>query len=134
MTKEEYNTSILNLLVTGDNMLGASNSSSNEELLHRRDELKVKKEALSSELQKKENMIATNNRDFIDQYQSKPPSVFTIEDYSVLIFLLAYLFMVGIFIYLYTINADTPMNGLGKSILISVIVSIVGGIIFYSVA
>jgi len=119
----------------GDVMFGtAGHEQITREVKHRNDELNLKKATLLKEIEKKYQIIQTSNRDFSDHLDSAPISrVLSVEDYTVFVFLLAYVFMVLIAIYTYTITSANPLQGFGKAFLAAIIGTIVGGMVFYSV-
>jgi hypothetical protein len=84
--------------------------------------------------EKKSQIIETHNRDFSDHLEpANEGSVISLEDYTVLMFIMSYVFMACIFIYVNTFNAPIIIQGLVKSIGIVVIATIAGGMLFYNV-
>jgi len=126
---------ITDSLTTGDTIFGtAGHAQVTQEMKHHNDELKIKKASLEKQAEKKHQTIQTHNRDFSDHLEpANEGPVISLEDYTVLMFIMSYVFMACIFIYVYTFNAPIMLQGLGKSIGIVVIATIAGGMLFYNV-
>jgi len=134
--------SINDLLFTGDALFvtqndSASNVSIANEMKKRSEELIVKETELRDENHKKMQIINTRNRDFSDHIDTTNDSkILSIEDYTMFVFVLAYLFAICIFIYTYTYMGmnDNKLYAFLKALFISVIITLIGGLIFYAVA
>jgi len=102
-------------------------------------ELKRKKEAIKKDIDKKEGIIARSGRDFTDVKDTLPETLpnqtlHVLEDYTVAILLVSYLFMILSFIFYYTSQAIIFATGLFQSIIYSVFFTLAVGIIFYYIA
>jgi hypothetical protein len=126
---------IIDGLTRGDSIFGTSGHSQvTREMKHHNDELKLKKSSMEKAAEKKQQIIQTHNRDFSDHLEPANESkVMSVEDYTVFMFVMSYVFAACIFIYVYTYNAPVMLQGLGKSVGIIASVSIVGGMLFYNI-
>uniref|UniRef100_A0A6C0KV90 Uncharacterized protein n=1 Tax=viral metagenome TaxID=1070528 RepID=A0A6C0KV90_9ZZZZ len=128
--------SIGNSLHMGDSMFGEFGYADvSKQVDDRNAELKRKKEALKKSIDKKEAIISRSGRDFTDIKDSLPETLpnttlHVIEDYTVAVLLLSYLFMVLTFISYYTSQATVFATGLFQSVLGSVLVTIIIAMIF----
>jgi hypothetical protein len=132
----DLKSTINNSLIMGDNMFGtAGHHQISKEMKHRNDELKLKRATLKKEIEKKYQMVQTSNRDFSDHLEpTNTSAVLSVEDYTVFIFVLSYLFMACVGIYTYTMQSESAMKGFGKAFVATVLTTIIGGMVFYSVA
>ena len=132
--------SIGNSLHIGDSMFGEFGYADvSKQVSDRNAELKRKKEAIKKDIDKKEGIIARSGRDFTDVKDTLPETLpnqtlHVLEDYTVAILLVSYLFMVLSFIFYYTSQATIFATGLFQSILGSVFLTLAVGIIFYYIA
>jgi len=134
--------SINDLLFTGDTLFvtqndSASNVSIANEMKKRSEELVAKETELRDENHKKMQIITTRNRDFSDHIDTTNDSkILSIEDYTMFVFVISYLFAICIFIYTYTYMGtnDNKLYAFLKALFISVIITLIGGLIFYAVA
>ena len=129
---------ITDLLYTGDLINGSPNFSStvSDEIKKRNTELELQYATLKKDVEQKYQIIETHNRDFSDlndgNVRTNESKIITIEDYTLFIFCVAYLFMAIIFIYTYTYQSANLTQGLGKSIIGTVIFTIIMGMLFYA--
>ena len=129
---------ITDLLYTGDLINGSPNFSStvSDEIKKRNTELELQYATLKKDVEQKYQIIETHNRDFSDlndgNVRTNESKIITIEDYTLFIFCVAYLFMAIIFIYTYTYQSVNLTQGLGKSIIGTVIFTIIMGMLFYA--
>jgi hypothetical protein len=127
-------------LIMGDSMFGSSGYGEiMTEVKARNAELKVKKETLLKDINKKESIIERSDRDFNDVRQGLPDTMPTsrlnfIEDYTVAILCMSYLFMLIAVIYVYTARSEHWVRGLFMSGIGSIFLSICLFIIFYLLA
>lgn len=134
--------SINDLLFTGDTLFVTQNDSSSNvsianEMQKRNNELIAKENTLREELIKKDQIINTRNRDFSDHIDNTDEKkILSIEDYTMFVFALAYLFAICVFIYTYTFmsNSDNKLYTFLKALGIAFGVTLMGGLIFYAVA
>lgn len=116
-------------LIVGDSVFGNSGIGSvTKELKDRLVELRKKKEELKSSIDKSESIIERSDRDFSDVKDSLPETqpkriLHFIEDYTLAILVISYLFMIISAIYIYTIISDNKFVAFGKSVLGSVFLS-----------
>ena len=83
---------------------------------------------ISKEIEKGEGIIARSNRDFADVHDtiSEPQPKKTlrfIEDYTLAILAISYIFMIIACIYIYTIKAELKLVAFGKSFVGSIFLS-----------
>ena len=134
--------SINDLLFTGDTLFVTQNDSSSNvsianEMQKRNNELIAKENTLREELIKKDQIINTRNRDFSDHIDTTDEkTILSIEDYTMFVFALAYLFAICVFIYTYTFTGinDNKLYAFLKALGIAFGVTLMGGLIFYAVA
>lgn len=127
---------ITNELITGDLMFsgvdGYNKIATDVQL--RNKELNEKKEKLTDEIHKKEKIINSTNRDFTDIKDKVDKSkILFFEDYTMFFLALSYLFMMCIFIYVYTYMSEVPLYGFGKALGGSIVFTIAGGMLLYNV-
>ena len=82
-------------------------------------ELKTKKEKLLKEVDKNESIIERSNRDFSDVKDTikepQPTRVLRfIEDYTLAIVIISYIFMIISIIYVYTASSELKLVAFGK--------------------
>jgi hypothetical protein len=108
-------------LMMGDSMFGQFGYQDiAKQVKDRNSELKTKKEHLMQEVDKNEAIIERSNRDFSDVKDTipepQPKKVLRfIEDYTLAILTMAYLFMIISVIYIYTILSENKLVAFGKS-------------------
>lgn len=118
-------------LMMGDSVFSTTgNAQIALQIKARNQDLKNKKESLKNEIEHKESIVERSNRDFTDvkdslpeKYESKSLNV--LEDYTVAVLMIAYIFMIFSLIYYYIITSGNIKNGL--------IFGTVGGIIFSAI-
>ena len=127
---------ITNELTTGDLMFngidGYSKIATDVQLSNK--ELNEKKERLTDEIHKKEKIINSANRDFTDiKDKVNESKILFLEDYTMFFLALSYLFMICIFIYVYSYMSEVPLYGFGKALGGSVVFTIAGGMLLYNI-
>lgn len=126
---EHLSASVGDSLVLGDSMFGNFGSGDiAKQVTARNMELKAKKETLMNEVDKNEAVIERSNRDFSDVKDTLPetqPKKFVrfIEDYTLAILAMSYLFMIIVAIYVYTIMAERKLIAFGQSLLGSILLT-----------
>ena len=101
---------VLDSLAVGDSMFGNyGHSDISKQVQDRNADLKIKKDELTNDISKKEAIIQRSNRDFTDVKKNLPEVqpktvLHFIEDYTLAILSVCYLFMMCIIIYAYTIT------------------------------
>jgi len=131
---------VANSLVVGDTMFGKmGHIDLTKDVKSRNSELHTKKETLLHEIDKKEAIINRSNRDFSDvsdtiETQPKKKLNF-IEDYTLAILSMAYVFMIVTAIYFYV---STTTNTIGvallQSILGSALITLIACMLLYSLS
>jgi len=135
--QKAYN-NVIQHLTDADSKVGVGNATGIVQ--ERQVELQNKIQTLKKDIQRKYQIIQTNNRDFIDYSETDGKTdtsqLLSIEDYTVFVFLISYLFLAGVFIYTYTYSVapELMVQTFGKALLGTIFVSIIGGMVFYSTA
>ena len=123
------NDTIPNALIMGDNMFGqAGYKAITNQVKDRNTDLKRKKETLSKEIEKGEAIIQRSDRDFNDVYNTVPnpqpkKGLHFIEDYTLAILVISYIFMLITIIYIYVSTSELIWIALGKAIIGSILLS-----------
>ena len=131
--------SIQDALLMGDQIVGTnSNTHVVRQAQLRNKELKETKTALEVDIRKKEAIVNRTNRDFSDVKDSLPQTqsnqiLHVVEDYTVAILVVAYLFAILGFITSYVIQAAEFWSGLGQALLASTIFTMLSTLILYYV-
>ncbi len=116
-------------LSMGDTMFGQFGYNEiTKEVKKRNEDLKAKKEKLLTEVEKGEAIIERSNRDFSDVKdtlpQPQPKRVLRfIEDYTLAILSISYLFMIIAAIYIYTSMSDKKLVAFFQSLISSVLLT-----------
>jgi hypothetical protein len=116
-------------LIMGDTMFGQFGYSDiAKQVQARNEELKEKKIKLFKEVENNEAIIERSNRDFVDEKDSisePQPKRFVrfIEDYTLAILSISYLFMIISIIYVYTLTSELKLIGFLKAIVGSILLS-----------
>jgi hypothetical protein len=107
-------------LIMGDTMFGQSGYNDiAKQVRERNNDLKTKKENLSKDIEKGEAIIARSNQDFTDVHDTviepQPKKTLRfIEDYTLAILAISYIFMIIAVIYIYTIKSEFKLLAFGK--------------------
>ena len=131
--------SIQDALLMGDQIVGTnSNTQVVRQAQLRNKELKETKTALEVDIRQKEAIVNRTNRDFADVKDSLPQTqsnqiLHVVEDYTVAILVVAYLFAILGFITSYVIQAAEFWSGLGQALLTSTIFTMLSTLILYYV-
>jgi hypothetical protein len=131
--------SIQDALLMGDQIVGQnSNTQVVRQAQLRNKELKETKDALEVDIRKKEGIINRTNRDFSDVKDSLPQTqsnqiLHVVEDYTVAILVVSYLFAILGFITSSVIQAAEFWSGLGQALLASTIFTMISTLILYYV-
>jgi hypothetical protein len=121
--------SVMDSLAMGDSMFGQFGYNDiAKQVKGRNDELKKKKDTLHKSVEKGESIIEKTNRDFEDEYKTVPkpqPKKFLrfIEDWTVAILVISYLFMIIAAIYVYSATSNSVLPALGKGIVAAILFS-----------
>jgi hypothetical protein len=133
----DITTKINNELTRGDTYLSVdTNSALVVEGKKRNKILHEQKTKLENEIAKKQKIIERIDRDFSDardQVNHPQPTkkLLVLEDYTLALLCISYLFMVLTFIYYYTSISLTPMTGFMQSLIGSVFVTMCFVILMY---
>jgi hypothetical protein len=133
----DITTKINNELTRGDTYLSVdTNSALVVEGKKRNKILHEQKTKLENEIAKKKKIIERIDRDFSDardQVNHPQPTkkLLVLEDYTLALLCISYLFMVLTFIYYYTSISLTPMTGFMQSLIGSVFVTMCFVILMY---
>lgn len=104
----------------------------------RQNEIQTKVKDLKKEIDRKYQIIQTQDRDFTDYLdkgeKTNESKLLSVEDYTLFVFLISYLFMACMFIYTYTYMADpiAMTQQFAKALGLTILVTIIGAMIFYS--
>lgn len=126
---ESLTSAVQDSLVMGDSMFGQYGYQDiAKQVKDRHQELKIKKDQLMKEVDKGEQIIDKSNRDFSDVKNTVPEPqpkkiLHFIEDYTLVILTLSYLFMIIAVIYVYTLMSDNKLIAFGKSFIGSIFLS-----------
>lgn len=129
--------SITDALLMGDQIVGQQgNRHVIKQLKERNSELKMEKETLEKDIRKQEAVINRTNRDFSDVKDSLPPTLpkktlHVMEDYTMAVLTIAYLFMVLAFIWWYSSTASDMTSGLIRALLMSGLGSMIFLLVMY---
>lgn len=129
--------SITDALLMGDQVVGQQgNRDVIKQSKDRNLELQADKEALEKDIRKKEAIINRSNRDFSDVKDSLPmtlpkKTLHVIEDYTMAVLSIAYIFLILSFIWWYTSSSSDVMSGLIRSVLMSGLGSMIFILVLY---
>ena len=104
----------------------------------RQNEIQTKVKDLKKEIDRKYQIIQTQDRDFTDYLdkgeKTNESKLLSVEDYTLFVFLISYLFMACMFIYTYTYMAEpiAMTQQFAKALGLTTLVTIIGAMIFYS--
>lgn len=124
-------------LAIGDSIFGqGSFGEITNEVKTRNLELQKKKQQLMADVDKAEATIQRSDRDFSDVKDTLPETqskkvLHFIEDYTLAILVISYLFMAIAGIYVYTLLADKKLIAFGKSLIGSILLSCFGYMLLY---
>ena len=129
---------ITDSLSLGDTMFGQYGSADvTEQIKKRNEDLTLQVERLTKELDKNQAIVDRSNRDFVDVKRTLPEKqpkklLHFIEDYTMALLAIAYLFMIIIGIYSYSmLNGVFDMSKCFQAIGHSGLISIIVGIVLY---
>jgi hypothetical protein len=124
-------------LTMGDSMFGQFGYQDiAKQVKDRNQELKSKKNLLLKEVEKGESIIERSSRDFSDVRNTLPESqpkkaLHFIEDYSLAILIISYLFMIIAIIYVYTASAEIKLVAFGKASVGSILITVFLFVLLY---
>lgn len=118
-----------NSLSNGDLLFGTTpHNEMIRQLQERNKELTTKKDALSKDIREKEAIIERSNQDFKDVKKTvpepQPKKVLRfVEDYTMAMFVISYLFMIVALDYFYVYQAEYKLLAAGQSLFASVLLT-----------
>lgn len=124
-------------LIMGDSVFGkAGIGEITKQVQERHQELTQKKESLKREIDKNETIIERSNRDFIDVKDRIPDPqpkriLNVLEDYTLALLVISYLFMIMASIYVYTLISPNKLAAFFKAVITSIFITIFLFMILY---
>jgi len=131
---------ITDLIAIGNSMYDPITGSMTTEVASRNKELSEKKEKIQNEIKEQESIINRTNRDFTDVRDQLPEtlpnkSLHFIEDYTIVILCISYLFMIIVALHIYVVySTETLATALLRGLLYSVLLTFISGMILYYIA
>ena len=125
---------ITNALTLGDNIVHQSGGTKISSYVQGQlDELESKKKEIYDDILEKERMVHASNRDFADSnpVNEQKTTLRVIEDHTVAILLLSYLFMLVMAMYWYVIQSSVIIKGIVEAIIGGFFFSIFSFIVLY---
>jgi hypothetical protein len=138
---ESLNANVLDSISIGDSLFGSyGHTDITNQIRERNDDLKKKKEGLIQDINRKESIIERANRDFTDVKRTLPEKqpkkiLHFIEDYTIVVLSMSYLFMLCIGIY-YLSNRSGKFNtsDFSHALINSAILSIIVAVVVYYIS
>lgn len=133
----DLNAQITDALLTGDVIFNSGSGSAqiSTEMKQLGDQLTMQAATLEATADKKGQIRDTHNRDFVDHVEpANEGSIVSVEDYSVFMVVMSYIFMMCIAVYVYTYQSENPMRGFVKAMGFAIVISIITGMLFYNLA
>jgi hypothetical protein len=130
-------------LAVGESVFGSyGHSDITKQIRDRNDDLTNKKESLIQDINTKESIIERANRDFTDVKRTLPERqpkkiLHFIEDYTLAVLSMSYLFMLCIGIYYFSlnkVNGEFNTSDFTQALMNSAILSIVVGVVLYYIS
>lgn len=127
------------LISTGDRLFGSSASSRQlDDIRTRNQELIDLKNKLNKENNTLKGVSEQKKRDFVDEKSQLPEPLpnkvlHTIEDYTIAVFLMTYIFMTIALIYYYSAINMFTLQSIGFGIFLSVVVSLILFVLLYNI-
>ena len=129
---------VTNSLALGETMFAQYGYvDANKQIKKRNDDLTLQVNSLKKELEKKQAIVDRSNRDFVDVKRTLPEKqpkklLHFIEDYTMALLSISYLFMIIIGIYYYsTVNGTFDTSKFFQSVGYSGLISILVGMVLY---
>jgi len=139
MVQEDITTlrsQITNALILGDSIVNQSGGTKISSYVQKQiDDLTSKKEEIYDDILEKERLVHASNRDFSDATPVNEPKTVLrmIEDYTVAILFLSYLFMLLMAMYWYVLQSSSVMKGIAEAIIGGFFFSIFSFMVLYYV-
>lgn len=128
-------------LAVGDSMFGSfGHSDISKQIRERNDDLKKKKDALVNDINRNESIIQRSNRDFSDVKRTLPEKqpkkiLHFIEDYTMAVLSMSYLFMLCIGIYYLSYQTgDFNTGNFTQALMNGAILSVIVGVVVYYIS
>lgn len=129
-------------LAIGESIFGSyGHSDITKQIRDRNDDLTNKKESLIQDINKKESIIERANRDFTDVKRTLPEKqpkkiLHFIEDYTLAVLSMSYLFMICIGIYYFSVKSNGEFNtsDFTQALMNSAILSVIVGVVLYYIS
>jgi hypothetical protein len=128
---------ITDLIAVGSSMYDPTAGSMTSDALSRNNELTAKKESLDAEIKEQESIVNRVNRDFTDVRDQLPETIpdkklHFIEDYTLVILGISYLFMILIALHTYVLKSEEAWTmSLLRGFMYSIPISLIVGMIIY---
>jgi hypothetical protein len=128
---------ITDLIAVGSSMYDPTAGSMTSDALSRNNELTAKKESLDTEIKEQESIVNRVNRDFTDVRDQLPETIpdkklHFIEDYTLVILGISYLFMILIALHTYVLKSEEAWTmSLLRGLMYSIPISLIVGMIIY---
>jgi hypothetical protein len=128
---------ITDLIAVGSSMYDPTAGSMTSDALSRNNELTAKKESLDAEIKEQESIVNRVNRDFTDVRDQLPETIpdkklHFIEDYTLVILGISYLFMILIALHTYVLKSEEAWTmSLLRGLMYSIPISLIVGMIIY---
>jgi hypothetical protein len=126
------------LIITGDSLFGSStNDTQIADIKARNGELKNMKDKLLKDIRSAESQTEQAERDFLDTKAALPETLpqkilHTIEDYTMFVFMLSFVFMAIALIYMYVASQGFSINSIIIGIVVAVVVAFVLGALLFN--
>jgi lipopolysaccharide export LptBFGC system permease protein LptF len=126
------------LIITGDSLFGSStNDTQIADIKARNGELKNMKDKLLKDIRSAESQTEQAERDFLDTKAALPETLpqkilHTIEDYTMFVFMLSFVFMAIALIYMYVASQGFSINSIIIGIVVAVVVAFVVGVLLFN--
>ena len=126
------------LIMTGDNLYGTTtNDTQIADIKARNTELKKLKEGLLKDIRSAESRTEQAERDFLDTKAALPETLpkkilHTIEDYTMFVFMVSFIFMAIALIYMYAAMNEFSLSAFGIGLVVAIIVALVLGVLLFN--
>lgn len=126
------------LIITGDNLYGTTtNDTQIADIKARNTELKKLKDGLLKDIRSAESRTEQAERDFLDTKAGLPETLpkkilYTIEDYTMFVFMVSFIFMAIALIYMYSAMNEFSISALGVGLVVATVVAVVLGILLFN--
>jgi len=132
-----FQATITDLITIGNSMYDPTTGSMTAEVASRNKELQEKKTQIQEQIKQQEAIINRSNRDFTDVRDQLPETLPKktlnfIEDYTLIIVCISYLFMVVVALQTYVMySPENFLTAIGKGVSYSLILTLIFGALLY---